>query len=133
MANKRIVQWDGIDTLTNMLSTLGQDSIKVFGMALTDEANAAFYQSQKEVPVKTGVLRSSGNVVPPSIVGNDVIVEVVYGGNAKDYAYIQHENESFNHPRGGKAKYLYDPAKEREQGFERRMTIKVEAIVRGLI
>lgn len=133
MANPRIVEWEGMDKFANLLSTLGADSIKTFGVALTSEANAAFKESQKQVPVKTGVLRSSGNVIPPSIVGNDVIVEIVYGGSAKKYAYEQHENESYNHPRGGKAKYLYDPAKEREAGFKKRIEVIVEAMVRGLI
>lgn len=133
MATQQTIQWQGMDKFLNLLSTLGKDSVQYFGFALMQEAQAAFLQSQKEVPVKTGVLRASGNIIPPSVVGNQVFVEVVYGGNAKKYAMEQHENESYNHPRGGKAKYLYDPAKARESGFERRLAVLIEAKVRGLV
>jgi hypothetical protein len=107
--------------------------LRGLGIGLTNEANTAFRQSQKEVPIKTGVLRSSGQVLPPSVVGNEVFVEVVYGGAAEKYAMIQHENESFNHPRGGKAKYLYDPAEAQRKGLERRLIVVIEAAIRGLV
>lgn len=32
---------------------------------------------------------------------------------ARPYAYIQHEHEEFNHPKGGEAKYLTNPFQER--------------------
>ena len=83
--------------------------------------------------MKTGVLRSSGNVLPPSVVKDEVFVEVVYGGAAKKYAMIQHENIAFKHPRGGKAFYLRDPIDARRTGLERRLAVVIEAQIRGLM
>ena len=127
------VKWDGMDKYLRLLYTAGPHGLKALAVGLTDEANAAFYQSQKEVPVKFGVLKGSGNVIPPSIIGDEVLVEVVYGGNAKKYAKIQHDSPDFKHPRGGKAFYLRDPVEARRAGFERRLGVKIEAMLRGLM
>lgn len=131
--DKVTINWDGMGSLVNLVRRTGDESLKAFGIALTDEANAAFVQSQREVPVKTGVLRSSGQVIPPSIVGKNVYVDVVYGGAAKAYARKQHDTPWFNHPRGGKAFYLKDPVEARMHGYERRVAQKVEAMIRGLL
>ena len=59
----------------------------------------------KEAPVKEGTLRASAN---PSVEvhGNEVTGRVTF---ALPYAEAQHEHLEFQHPRGGKAKYLEGP------------------------
>lgn len=127
------VEWTGLDVYLKLLAKGGEVALKALTVGLVNEANAAFRQSQREVPVKTGVLRSSGNVLPPSVVNNEVFVEVVYGGAAKKYAKIQHDTPTFRHPRGGKAFYLRDPVEARRPGLERRLAVVIEAQIRGLM
>lgn len=58
-------------------------------------------------PIEQGTLRSSATITPPRVIGRRV------GGGLSFpmvYAAVQHENESFNHPRGGEAKYLQKAA-----------------------
>ena len=60
------------------------------------------------VPVKDNALRSSGKVGDVRRVGNDVIVELGFGGAASDYAWVQHEDLDYAH-KVGQAKYLEIP------------------------
>lgn len=60
------------------------------------------------VPVKDNALRSSGKVGSVRRVGDDVIVELGFGGAARKYAWIQHENMDYAH-KVGSAKYLETP------------------------
>lgn len=58
-------------------------------------------------PFRQGDLRTSATINAPTVkgtqVGGGVSFPIVYAG-------VQHENESFNHPRGGEAKYLQKAA-----------------------
>ena len=127
------MEWSGMDKLVNLIARSPKEALKGFSIALANEALIAFRQSQREVPVKLGTLKGSGAIIPPSVVGDEVIVEVVYGGAAKKYAKIQHDNTSFRHPRGGKAFYLKDPVEARRNGFDKRVGMVVEAKIRGLL
>lgn len=77
------------------------------------EANNVMNASLRKVPVDLGTLKASGYVTLPRKVGNKTLVEMGYGGNAKDYAVVQHERLDFNHPEGGEAKYLESVVDER--------------------
>lgn len=59
-------------------------------------------ESKAEVPIDQRILQNSGAVtpLPPDSVA------VSYN---TPYAVKQHEELSYNHPKGGKAKYLEDP------------------------
>ena len=77
--------------------------------AFEDEARKILRVSQDQyVPVLSGALQRSGQVLVHP--GQFPSVEFGYGGAAKAYAVVQHENEEFEHPRGGQAKYLSEPA-----------------------
>lgn len=73
--------------------------------------------SQRQVPVRWGVLRSTGHVYPPVQRGKAVEVVLAYGGPAAPYAWVQHENLSLNHDDPTKAKYLEDPVLDRRETF----------------
>jgi hypothetical protein len=61
--------------------------------------------AQREVPVDTGALLYTIRVILV-----DRYPAVVAGGiDGVDYAVIQHENLSYAHPNGGKAKFIEDP------------------------
>ncbi len=99
--------------------------------ALYQEGHAILNESQQEVPVDLGTLRGSGHVTAPAAQGADIMVEIGYGGAASDYAVVQHEHLEFNHPHGGKAKYLEDPALRAASGMAARMALAVEAALRA--
>ena len=75
------------------------------GAALYLEAQIEMTESKRRVPVKTGILRSTGDVKQPVRKGNKVSVDLGYGGAAKAYAIPVHENLTAHHS-VGQAKYL---------------------------
>lgn len=124
---------DGIGKLISVLEKAGDKAPLTLARALVDEANEIFDISQQQVPVDTNVLRSSGMVHNPVISQNEIMVEISYGGGAKAYAMRQHENESYNHAPGKKAKYLYDPVKDRIPKLADHLADRIMAMIRGLI
>ena len=97
--------------------------------ALRTGAEAILTEAIDETPIETGTLRRSGTVTvgaPPD--GTQVYEAAGAGSDMKDafsgpegkekavyisfstpYARRQHEELGYNHPLGGKAKYLEDP------------------------
>ncbi|CAB4144759.1 hypothetical protein UFOVP1296_31 [uncultured Caudovirales phage] len=79
----------------------------------------------------------------PVVMGKDIMVEISYGGPAKDhspkgagetsvgYARIQHDNLTFKHAAGRKANYLKDPVEESAKGLQEKLTRRVSAIIEG--
>jgi hypothetical protein len=97
--------------------------------ALRTGAEAILTEAIDETPIDTGTLRRSGTVTVGKLPDSARIYEAAEAGNEmKDafpekigkektvyisfntpYARRQHEELGYNHPRGGKAKYLEDP------------------------
>lgn len=85
-------------------------------------AEAALYQggsiimteAKKRAPLDVGTLRNSGYVTLPKREGDDVFVEVGFGGAAKAYAVKQHEELSYHHEIG-EAKYLENAINVKEE------------------
>ena len=99
------VELTGLPELQQALQRLAQQAQQALVLALDAEANRILEASQPLVPLETGALVSSGTV----ITGSDGS-EVRYGNfGAVPYALVQHEETSFNHPRGGKHHYLSKP------------------------
>jgi hypothetical protein len=124
-----------LERIQRALAASGPEGVKVAAKALRNEAQEAFAHSQDEVPVDTGALKASGRVRPDSGVfsrGNDVYVEITYGGTAVDYGVYVHENLESNHPHG-KAKYLEDPMMRQINGASGRIAAKVEAATKGML
>lgn len=76
-------------------------------------------KSSRIAPVDTGDLRGSATSEVKDLIG-----EVGFG---EEYALEQHENLTFNHPRGGQAKYLENPFVENKEKYKRR----IERAVKG--
>ena len=97
--------------------------------ALRTGGESILTEAMDETPVDTGTLRRSGTVTVgkrpdgvqvyaaaeagtdmakafPSEIGKE---KAVYISFSTPYARRQHEELDYNHPRGGKAKYLEDP------------------------
>jgi hypothetical protein len=99
------VELTGLPELTQAFQRLAQQAQQALVLALDAEANRILEASQPLVPLDTGDLVRSGTV----ITGTDGS-EVRYGNfGAVPYALVQHEETSFNHPRGGEHHYLSKP------------------------
>ena len=97
--------------------------------ALRTGAEAILTEAIDETPIETGTLRRSGTVTVGGLPDGAQVYEAAESGsNMKDafpgpegkekavyisfntpYARRQHEELGYNHPLGGKAKYLEDP------------------------
>ena len=94
-------------------------NIKPFGdiarAKLVKATSRAIYLSLAEIqstavnlaPFRQGDLRTSATINPPAVKGTRVAGGISF---PIVYAGVQHENESFNHPRGGESKYLQKAA-----------------------
>lgn len=123
------VEWEGADEYLQALQSAGDNVLQVLIQALYAEANDIMLQSQELVPVDTGVLKTSGTVLPPTIMGNVVEVVLGYGGAASAYALRQHEDLSYNHAEGKQAKYLEQPAREAMESLEQSLADRMEGII----
>lgn len=111
----------GTQKLINNLKEAGPRGIKAVGAGLYLEGNNIMGDSKKQAPVDIATLKNSGYVTLPDVSGNNVTVELGFGGPAKKYAVIQHERTDFKHPEGGKAKYLQDPLMSAAGGFAKNV------------
>lgn len=133
MSSAYKIEWMGTDRLIRLLTVGGERSVDALGRALHEEAQVIFRKSQQQVPFAEGTLHNSGIIHDPSVSGSQVVVEITYGGNASDYAAIQHENRNFRHDPGRKSHYLQDPFEEVADDLDRNIADRVEAILKGLI
>lgn len=111
----------GTKELIKNLEDAKERGRKAAGAGLYLEANNIIGDSLREVPVDHSALENSRYVTLPKFIGSDVIVEIGYGGSAKEYAEIQHERTDFKHPAGRKAKYLQDPINKAASGFSKNV------------
>lgn len=106
--------------LQRFLRRAPEDFKRAAATALYQEAEPIMTESKQQTPVDTGALRSSGHIQQPVISGDQVTVEMGYGGPAASYAEIVHEKLDVHHP-VGKAKYLEDPFNEAKPGLPGRI------------
>lgn len=83
--------------------------------ALLDCGDDLKGKSQDEAPVDLGDLKGNCNVSDPEESSGDITVTVGY---SLPYALRQHEHTEYNHPKGGKAKYLEDPYKRNVSRYQ---------------
>ena len=103
--------------------------------ALRTGAEAILTEAIDETPIDTGTLRRSGTVTVGALPDGAQVYEAAKSGrDMKDafpgpegkekavyisfntpYARRQHEELGYNHPRGGKAKYLEDPVNRNKE------------------
>lgn len=103
------------------LNKAGTRGIKAVGAGLYLEGNNIISDSLPQVPVDQSALKNSKYVTLPEITAQNITVELGYGGEAKEYAVVQHEHTEFKHPGGGKAKFLQDPMYAAMGGFTKNV------------
>ena len=110
----------GMPELTAVFEQAPDKVAQALATAITDEVLAIFNESQIQVPVEFGTLRSSGQMDPAEVSGSQVSVTFGYGGAASEYAVIVHEDLEAYHD-DGKAKYLEDPLMAATAGMSERI------------
>lgn len=83
-----------------------------------------FEESQQEVPYDTGRLQESGKLRDT---GKSIII--TYGNSEVNYAEVQHEDLSLNHPNGRKAKFIEDPLNRHKSDFIKNASKKIQEAI----
>ncbi len=83
-------------------------------------------RSVMQAPIDTGDLRANCSISPLNKTGSTVYLTVGYD---LPYAIVQHERLDFNHPKGGKAKYLEDPYNGNKAKYEKLVK---DAVIQAL-
>ena len=114
--------------------------------ALRTGAEAILTEAIDETPFESGTLRRSGTVTVGGLPDGARVFEAAEAGNEmKDafsdpvgkeksvyisfntpYARRQHEELDYNHPRGGKAKYLEDPFNRLKQKVVKMAELRIK-------
>lgn len=93
---------------------------------LLEEAPRIEAEAKLETPVESGDLRNSVTVsVSQSGRKASLTASASSIHRGYDYSNIQHENETFNHPNGGKAHFIRDPFNRGVERIERRLREEV--------
>lgn len=100
---------EGMDSLVAFMRAAPTRARDHMVNRLANTSILIFNESQRQVPVRYGVLKGSGHVTEPEINGNDVEIAISYGGAATEYATFVHENLVAQHKPPTKAKFLEDP------------------------
>ena len=120
------ISWQGMDALQLRLFEAHLNALQALGGALNLEGEVIMTRSKDVfVPVDLGPLRASGFVEQPEYSAHEASVTLGYGGVAKDYALIQHENMEFHHPGQGGPKYLERPVREAQVGLGNRLARRI--------
>lgn len=118
--------------------------------ALRTGAEAILTEAIDEAPVDTGTLRRSGTVTVGALPDGEQVYEAAASGSdMKDafpgpkgkekavyisfntpYARRQHEELDYNHPRGGKAKYLEDPFNRLKKKVVKMAELRIKKALR---
>jgi len=118
--------------------------------ALRTGAEAILTEAIDEAPVDTGTLRRSGTVTVGKLPDGEQVYEaakdgsemkdafpdpvgkekVVYISFNTPYARRQHEEVGYNHPRGGKAKYLEVPFHRNKKKVVKYAELKIKKALR---
>lgn len=107
-------QWYG-DQAFDAITNATQDELMECGADLQG-------RSVQEAPVDTGDLRANCEV-------KEETLKVTVGYDLP-YAMKQHEELDYNHPKGGKAKYLEDPFNESADNYIEHIREKAGGVIK---
>lgn len=115
----------------NFNTNLAKEIMKQAGKQAINECLADLQnKSVQACPIgKTGDLRASINPAEEFEETPNTVSKTL--GPDTDYALIQHENLTFNHPKGGGAKYLEKPFDENKSTYETKIKETVKNALRN--
>lgn len=93
---------------------------------VVEAAQAVATASQDLTPVLEGVLRAATHVHMPIQQGDEIVGGV---GNNTIYAARQHEETSWNHPRGGQAKYMETAMNQNEDAVRQTIVNHIKGAI----
>lgn len=121
------VEIKGFDSLKKALAEAEKRNPEVTTQKVTAIALDLAGRSAQQAPVDTGDLRNNCTAVindsevfkEQRVTGSSTPAEKVEAtvGYSLPYALRQHEELDYNHPKGGKAKFLEEPFLEKEQDY----------------
>lgn len=133
------VEFEGLDKAIRDLGAFTNKIMLALESALFVEGEQTITEAKMLTPVDEGVLINSGFVMLPKRDGDDVFVDIGFGGPAGignhagetnsenvGYAIIQHEDLTFFHT-VGQAKYLEVPLNKRKTGYSERIAKRINA------
>lgn len=120
--------WTNIDTLQGVIRMSSQRATAAMGGVVDDVLEDVYAESQVQVPVDTGSLRSSGHIDPLDTGPGLIKGTIGYGA---PYAFFVHEDLHARHPHGGKAKFLEDPMKNALNDLTSKLRSRLEAAIIG--
>ena len=110
------------DKLGRFAKGVDEKSLRIF----LEEAPRIEAEAKLETPVESGDLRNSVTVSVSQIKRKvNLVASASSIHRGYDYSNIQHENETFNHPNGGKAHFIRDPFNRGVERIERRLREEV--------
>jgi hypothetical protein len=112
MARIKGIKIDGFKETYKNLGLLEEEIDKAALRGVKKLADVILGESQKLVPVDTGILKESGAI------STDKKAQIVTISYNTPYARKQHEDNTLNHPKGGQAKYLEQPFNEKSKEIE---------------
>lgn len=125
MATKGVsgLQIDGFKEIYKAMGLVEEEIAKAAIKGMRTTALNILGESQKLVPIDTGILQKSG-----SIKVNQGALTATISYNTP-YALKQHEDVSLNHPKGGEAKYLERPFNEKKGELEVNIGNEIQKIL----
>jgi hypothetical protein len=111
------VELKGQESLSRLFKRAGEGNRNALAQAMFFQANSILNESKEIVPVDNGDLKKSGKVEKPKITSNRISVDITYGGDAKAYAWIVHEDPNAQHKDGQTYKYLEIPVNNNKDKF----------------
>lgn len=115
---------EGLSEVKKGLKALSKKYPYATGHAIYAEGYEIQRNATKRAPVEFSVLRNSAYTTVPR--PSEIVAEVGFG---TEYAVAQHEGLTFNHPRGGEAKFLENAINERSAGMLRRLRDYIARLV----
>lgn len=117
---------EGVGELRRALKKAGALAPVALAASMVEEQERVMAIAKPRTPVDKGPLRASGTVLPPEIAGSRITVASGFGGAAKDYALVQHEDLTLNHTVGG-PKFLESAFLERAKTMPRALAAGVRS------
>lgn len=115
------VEFQGLDSLQLVMRD-APVKVTQFLLGVADNFAAdVFEESQRQVPVRYGILKGSGHVEPAEETGDGIEISIGYGGAASAYAVFVHENVAAYHRPPTKAKFLEDPFNQKAADLPKRL------------
>lgn len=115
------IELKGQAEVARAMRLLGAKAPKAMGKALWNEGNQIMKAAKAITPVDESVLKGSGITALPEYTDDGVSVTLGFGGAARAYAEVQHEELSYYHKPPTQAKFLEQPFQEAVDGMGLRI------------